>query len=87
MLDIRLIRENPELARRELERRGNTAELESIVEIDEHYLNLLHQVEELRAQHNKVSKQLGKTGERPPQLIAETDRRENILSATGNQPN
>ncbi|MBN2187153.1 MAG: serine--tRNA ligase [Dehalococcoidia bacterium] len=71
MLDIRLIREDPELARRELERRGNTAGLESIVELDGHYRDLLHQVEELRAQHNKVSKQLGKTSDKPPQLIAE----------------
>ena len=71
MLDIKLIRENPEVVRQTLGKRGNAVALEGIVATDEHYRNLLHQVEELRAQHNKISKQLGKTREKPPQLIAE----------------
>jgi len=71
MLDIRLIRENPELVRQALDKRGDSFALKSIVEIDEHYRGLLQQVEALRAQHNKVSKQLGETREKPPQLIAE----------------
>ena len=71
MLDIRLIRENPEIVRQGLERRGDTFALDSILEIDAHYRGLLRQVEEFRSQHNKISKQLGKTKEKPPQLIAE----------------
>jgi len=71
MLDIRFIRENPELVRQELEKRGDTFALNSILEIDTHYRSLLRQVEELRSQHNKVSKQLGRTEKKPPQLIAE----------------
>ena len=59
MLDIRLIRENPELVRQELEKRGNAFALDSILEIDAHYRSLLRQVEEFRSQHNKISKQLG----------------------------
>ena len=71
MLDIKLIRENPELVRQALEKRGDTYGLENILEADEHYRRLLRQVELLRSQHNQVSKQLGKTKEKSPELIAE----------------
>lgn len=71
MLDIKLIRENPELIRQALEKRGNTFALENVLEIDERYRRLLRQVEQFRAQHNEVSKQLGKAEEKPPQIIAE----------------
>ncbi len=71
MLDIKLIRENPELIRQALEKRGNTFALENILEIDERYRRLLRQVEQFRAQHNEVSKQLGKAEEKPPPIIAE----------------
>jgi seryl-tRNA synthetase len=71
MLDIKLIRENHELVRQALEKRGDTFALDSILEIDGRYRNLLRQTEELRAKHNETSKQLGKSKEKPPQLIAE----------------
>jgi len=71
MIDIRLIRENPELVRQALEKRGDSFALDSILEIDGRYRNLLRQTEELRAKHNETSKQLGKSKEKPPQLIAQ----------------
>jgi seryl-tRNA synthetase len=71
MLDIKLIRENPEVVRQSLEKRGDTFILDSILEIDERYRSLLRQTEELRAKHNETSKQLGQSKEKPPQLIAE----------------
>jgi len=71
MLDIKLIRENPELVRQALEKRGDSFALDSILEIDGRYRNLLRQTEELRAKHNETSKQLGKSKEKPPQLIAQ----------------
>lgn len=71
MLDIKLIRENPELVRQSLEKRGDIFALDKILEIDERYRNLLRQTEELRAKHNETSKQLGTGKEKPPQLIAE----------------
>ena len=71
MLDIRLIRENPGLVHQAMEKRGNAASLENILKVDEHYRQLLRQTEGLRAQHNETSKQLGKSKERPPELIAE----------------
>jgi len=71
MLDIKLIRENPELVRQALEKRGDSFALDSILEIDGRYRSLLRQTEELRAKHNEASKQLSKSKERPPQLIAQ----------------
>ena len=74
MLDIKLIRENPELIRQALEKRGDTFTLENILKTDEQYRRLLRQVELLRSQHNKMSKQMGKTKEKSPQLIADMRR-------------
>jgi seryl-tRNA synthetase len=71
MLDIKLIRENPELVRQALEKRGDSFALDSILEIDGRYRSLLRQTEELRAKHNEASKQLSKSKEKPPQLIAQ----------------
>jgi len=74
MLDIKLIRENPGLVRQAMEKRGNAAPLEHILQVDEHYRRLLHQIEVLRAQHNDTSKQLGRSKDKPPELIAEMRR-------------
>jgi seryl-tRNA synthetase len=71
MLDTKLIREKPELVRQALEKRGDSFALDSIVEIDSRYRSLLRQTEELRAKHNESSKQLSKSKEKPPQLIAQ----------------
>ncbi len=71
MLDIRLIRENPELVRQALEKRGDVFSLDAILGTDEHYRDLLHRLEVLRAQHNETSKRLGKTRDKPSALIAE----------------
>ncbi len=81
MLDIKLIRESPEVVRQALEKRGNTFALENILETDEHHRHLLRQVELLRSQHNQVSKQLGTTKEKPPQLIAEMRKLGEQISA------
>jgi len=71
MLDIKLIRENSELVRQALEKRGDSFALDSILDIDRRYRSLLRQTEELRAKHNEASKQLGQSQEKPPQLIAQ----------------
>jgi seryl-tRNA synthetase len=71
MIDIKLIRENPELVRQSLEKRGDTFSLDSILETDGRYRSLLRQTEELRAKHNEASKQLSTSKEKPPQLIAQ----------------
>jgi seryl-tRNA synthetase len=74
MLDIRLIREEPDLVRQALEKRGDSFALDSILEVDGRYRSLLRQTEELRAKHNEASKQLSKSKEKPPGLIAQMRR-------------
>jgi seryl-tRNA synthetase len=69
MLDIRLIRENPDLVRQALEKRGSAFVLDDILKLDGDYRSLLRQTEELRAKHNQASKQLGQRKEKPPQLM------------------
>jgi seryl-tRNA synthetase len=71
MLDIKLIRENPGLVRQALEKRGDSFALDNIIEVDSRYRGLLRQTEELRAQHNESSKQLSKSKDKPPELIAQ----------------
>ena len=71
MIDIKLIREEPDLFREAMEKRGETSSLGDILQADGQYLKLLRRLEELRARHNETSRQLGRTKERPPELIAE----------------
>ncbi len=71
MLDIKLIRDNPESIRQALEKRGESIPLDKILNLDERHRQLLHEMETLRAQRNEVSKQLGKMPDKPPQLIAD----------------
>lgn len=85
MLDIKLIRENPELVRQALEKRGDSFAIDSILEIDGRYRSLLRQTEELRAKHNEASKQLSKSKEKPPQLIAQMRQLGEQISALQQQ--
>jgi seryl-tRNA synthetase len=61
MLDINLLRENPEVVRKALrDRQDNPAPVDSILKLDETRRNLLVQVESLKAERNSVSKEIGK---------------------------
>jgi seryl-tRNA synthetase len=71
MLDIKIIRENPDLIRQTLRDRNDNAPLDEIIALDERYRMSLQQVEALRARRNEVSKQISKMKEKPVELIAE----------------
>lgn len=71
MLDIKIIRDNPDLILQALEKRGESAPIDQIISLDERRRQLLHDMETLRAQRNEVSKQLGKMADKPPQLITD----------------
>ena len=61
MLDINLIRENPEIVRKALrDRQGDPAPVDAILKLDEIRRGLLVQVESLKAERNAVSKEIGK---------------------------
>jgi seryl-tRNA synthetase len=71
MLSLQFIRENPALVREALGKRQSSEAIDDILAFDERRRSLLTEVEALRARRNEVSREIGKTGERPPQLIEE----------------
>ena len=71
MLDLKLIRENPDIVRESLRKRNDTGPIDEILALDERRRKHLVELENLRARRNEVSKQIGKTKEKPTDLIAE----------------
>jgi seryl-tRNA synthetase len=61
MLDIKLLREQPELVRRRLAARGagDEGHLDEVLRFDEQRRKLLAEVEGLKAQRNRASKEIG----------------------------
>ncbi|NTU56114.1 MAG: serine--tRNA ligase, partial [Anaerolineales bacterium] len=61
MLDINLIRENPDLIRTSLRNRQmDVSPVDDILKLDEKRRSLLTEVEQLKAERNAVSKEIGK---------------------------
>ena len=73
MLDLRFIRENPDLVKEALVKLNTTAPIDEILSLDEQRRGLLSEVEALRARRNAVSKEIGrmKGGDRRQALIEE----------------
>jgi len=70
MLDINLIRENPEIVRKAIQdRQGDPAPVDSILKLDELRRSLLVEVETLKAERNAVSKEIGKMKDPAERLI------------------
>src|SRR5579863_3544780 len=61
MLDIKLIREQPDLVRQRLATRGagDESRIDELIKLDEQRRKLLTEVETLKAQRNRVSKEIG----------------------------
>ena len=61
MLDIKLIRENPDLVRRRLATRGagDEARIDEVLRLDEQRRKFLAEVESLKAERNRVSREIG----------------------------
>src|SRR4030043_986459 len=61
MLDINLIRENPELVRKNLERRKDPEKIkwvDELTKIDTEWRKLKHQTDNLRSERNKISEEI-----------------------------
>ncbi|GFN23082.1 serine--tRNA ligase [Thermanaeromonas sp. C210] len=74
MLDIKLLRQNPELVVEGLRRRGLAAPLEQFLDLDARRRSLLTEVEGLRNRRNTVSEEIArlkKAGQGAEDLIAE----------------
>jgi len=61
MLDIRLIRENPDLIRKRLATRGRGAEqpIDQLLELDKERRRIIADVERLKSERNALNKQIG----------------------------
>lgn len=61
MIDIQLIRDNPDLVRAGMQKRGQDPSLvDEVAKLDESWRSALHEAEVLKAERNKVSKEIGK---------------------------
>jgi seryl-tRNA synthetase len=64
MIDIQLIRDEPEIVRAGMRKRGiDPAPVDRLVMLDAQWRSKLHEVELLKAERNKVSKEIGKMKE------------------------
>ena len=57
MIDIKILRDNPELVKANAIRRGCDVDIDQLVAEDQQYLELNREVEELRAERNRLSKE------------------------------
>jgi len=71
VLSIELIRQDLDAVKEALKRRGEEAPLEAILSLDVERRSILTEVENLRANRNQVSKELGRMSERPAHLVEE----------------
>lgn len=80
MLDIKLIRKNPEIVRADLEKRKDQERLgylEKVLALDGKYLSLLQEAEQIRARRNAISHDIGqlkKEGKDVSGLLAEAGK-------------
>ena len=74
MLPLRFIRRHEELVRESLAARGDDAPLDELLQADDRRRELLGEVEQLRAQRNAISKQIGTAADDAtrPALIEQT---------------
>ncbi len=73
MYDLRFIRENEALLREAVRKKGEKADIDRLMELDQRRRELLGQVEELKAERNRQSQEIGKkkaVGENAEEAIA-----------------
>ncbi len=60
MIDVRMLRNDPDLLREALDKRGETAEVERLISLDVEHRRLLAESERLKAERNATSKEIGR---------------------------
>jgi len=71
LISIERMRDEPDLLREAMARRGEDVPIERILELDRVRRSSIAEADSLRARRNDVSRQLGQMQERPPELIEE----------------
>ncbi len=73
MLDLKFIRENPDLVKQAVQNKNEKADIDEILRIDKERREFLRKTEELKAERNKVSQEVGrlkKAGENADEIIS-----------------
>ena len=71
MIDIRLIRENPDLVKENLKKRlQDDKQVELLLNLDTDWRNVKKQVDELRAKHNQVNKKINEAKKKNMSVLA-----------------
>jgi seryl-tRNA synthetase len=71
VLDIELIRKDPEGVRQAMVKRGEDAPIDRVLELDERRRNVIFQRDELRSRRNQLSQEIGKRKGNAPELVEE----------------
>jgi seryl-tRNA synthetase len=74
MIDLKVLRENPDLIRSTLKKRGVTLDLDEMIEKDKERRSSITNVQELKQQRNALSEkiaELKRQGEKPAELMAQ----------------
>jgi len=82
LIDLKLLRNDPELVRASLKRRGSTVDLDRLISLDAAYRQLLQEVEVARAEQNQAGKHIAEaSGPEKQEAIAEMRRLSDRLKA------
>jgi len=71
MLSLQLIRQDPDLVRDSLAKRGEVSTVDEILRLDEERRRLIQEVEVLRAKRKQASKEISQVKEKPEALLVE----------------
>lgn len=74
MIDLKVLRENPDLIRSILKKRGVTLDLDEMIEKDKERRTRITELQELKQQRNALSEEIGqlkRQGEEPAELMAQ----------------
>ena len=71
MISIELIRRDPDLVREAMRKRASDVPIGEILSLDEERRSLIVRADALRARRNEVSREMGRSKERPQELIDE----------------
>lgn len=88
MLDIKYIRENPDLVKQGIQNKNEKDRVDEILSLDEKRRKIISEVEELKAKKNQVSSkipQMKKAGEDTTQIFAEMKMVSDQISELDNQ--
>lgn len=82
MIDIRIIRENPEVIKEGLKKRNSKFNLDEIIALDGDYRKILKENEELKATRNKITGEISKNPAKKNELLSEMQLlKQNIKNA------